>query len=59
MACENGTRPAGVLTYPPEDAGELARLVTETLANRASVVAGLARFPLPDTLPAEVQILTS
>jgi len=59
VACENGTRPAGVLTYPPEDAGELARLVTETLANRASVVAGLARFPLPDTLPAEVQILTS
>jgi len=59
VGCENGTRPAGVLTYPPEDAAQLARLVTDTLANRASVVAGLARFPLPDTLPAEVQILTS
>lgn len=59
VACENGTRPAGVLTYPPEDAGRLASLVTETLANRAAVVEGLARFPLPDTLPAEVQMLTS
>ena len=59
VACENGTRPAGVLTYPAEDAGQLARLVTETLANRPAVVAGLAKFPLPDTLPAEVQILTS
>jgi glycosyltransferase involved in cell wall biosynthesis len=59
VACENGTRPAGVLTYPVEDAGALARLVTETLANRAAVCAGLARLPLPDTLPAEAQILTS
>jgi glycosyltransferase involved in cell wall biosynthesis len=59
VACENGTRPAGVLTYPPEDAVALARLVTETVENRAAVVAGLARIPLPDTLPAEVQILTT
>src|SRR5687768_12944314 len=59
VACENGTRPGGVLTYPPEDAGALARLVTDTLANRPAIVAGLGRFPLPDTLPAEVQILTS
>ena len=59
VACENGTRPAGVLTYPAEDAGQLAKLVTETLANRSAVVAGLAKLPLPDTLPAEVQILTS
>lgn len=59
VACENGTRPAGVVTYPPEDAGQLARLVTETLANRPAAVAALSKFPLPDTLPAEVQILTS
>jgi glycosyltransferase involved in cell wall biosynthesis len=59
VACENGTRPAGVLTYPPEDAGTLAQVVTNTLANRAAVCAGLARFPLPDTLPEEVRILTS
>jgi glycosyltransferase involved in cell wall biosynthesis len=58
-ACENGTRPAGVLTYPPEDAAQLARLVLDTLANRASVVAGLAQTPLPDNLSTEVQILTS
>lgn len=59
VACENGTRPPGVLTYPAEDAGALAQLVLDTLARRAEVVAGLARFPLPDTLPAEVQILTT
>ena len=59
VACENGTRPAGVLTYAPEDAGMLATTILQTLDNRAAVSAGLARMPLPDTLPAEVQILTS
>ena len=59
VACENGTRPPGVLTYPSEDAGRLSHVVTHTLANRATVIAGLAQLPLPDTLPAEVQILTS
>ena len=48
-----------MLTYPPEDAAALARVVTETVENRAAVVAGLAKIPLPDTLPAEVQILTA
>jgi len=59
VACENGTRPAGVLTYTPTDSGELATLLIRTLDDRANVVAGLASTPLPDTLTAEVLILTS
>ena len=59
VGCENGTRPDGVLTYPPEDAERLAAILTHTLEHRAAVSAGLARIPLPDTLPAEVQILTA
>src|SRR6185295_11894061 len=31
VACENGTRPAGVLTYPVTDSGALARLIASTL----------------------------
>ena len=59
VACENGTRPAGVLTYPAEDVAQLVQVLTQTLENHAAVSAGLARIPLPDTLPAEVQILVS
>jgi len=59
VACENGTRPPGVLTYPAEDASQLAKVVTTTLAERAGVVASLVQVPVPDTLPAEVQILTT
>ena len=59
VGCENGTRPPGVLTYPAEDAQQLATVVLATLADRASVVAHLAKVPVPDTLPEEVRILTS
>jgi glycosyltransferase involved in cell wall biosynthesis len=59
VACENGTRPAGVLTYPVEDSARLAQLLLDALDNRAALVAGIAHVPLPDTLPLEVQILTS
>ena len=59
VACENGTRPPGVLTYPAEDARQLAAVVLATLADRAGVVARLAEVPVPDTLPEEVRILTS
>ena len=59
VACENGTRPPGVLTYPAEDAGAMAAAVDRVLSDRASVVAGLASVDLPDTLTDEIRLLTT
>jgi hypothetical protein len=59
VACENGTRPPGVLTYPVTDAAELAALLARTLEDRQNVVAGLAAVPLPDTLTPEIAVLTA
>jgi glycosyltransferase involved in cell wall biosynthesis len=59
VACENGTRPAGVLTYPAEDAAAMAEAVTRVLAHRERAVAGLAAVSLPDTVMDEVRLLTA
>lgn len=59
VACENGTRPEGVLTYEVTNSEALAALLLNALDNRASIAAQLQKVSLPDTLPAEIQILTS
>ena len=59
VACENGTRPAGVLTYPAEDVERLAAAVEHVIANRQQVVSALGAMTVPDTLAAEVALLTS
>ncbi len=59
VACENGTRPARVLTYPAEDAQRMASVVEHVIANRPEVVASLSPAAVPDTLADEVALLTS
>jgi glycosyltransferase involved in cell wall biosynthesis len=59
VACENGTRPAGVLTYPAEDAGAMAAAVQRVLAHRSDVIAAMQHFEVPDTLADEIAVLTS
>jgi glycosyltransferase involved in cell wall biosynthesis len=59
VACENGARPAGVVTYPAEDAERMAAAVSAVLANRAAVAAALANIELRDTVSDEVALLTS
>lgn len=59
VACENGTRPAGVVTYPAEDAVRLASTVKDVLERRKDIGAPLKRVDVPDTLDAEVGVLTS
>jgi len=58
VACENGTRPAGVITYPPTDAVAMAAAVEDTIARRDAIVASLTAQALPDTLSDEVAVLT-
>ena len=57
VACENGTRPPGVITYPAEDAVAMAAAVERTLDTKdaAPTVAG----DLPDTVADELVLLTS
>lgn len=59
VACENGTRPAGVITYPAEDAAALAAAVETVLADRKGVVDHLPRITVADTVDDEVALLTS
>jgi glycosyltransferase involved in cell wall biosynthesis len=59
VACDNGTRPAGVITYPAEDEVRLADAVDGVLAHRHDVVARLADISVVDTVSEEVALLTS
>jgi glycosyltransferase involved in cell wall biosynthesis len=58
VAAENGTRPAGVITFSERDPRQLADKVLFALANRAEVSASLPRPLIPDTLTDEVRLLT-
>jgi glycosyltransferase involved in cell wall biosynthesis len=58
VASENGTRPAGTITYGVEDADRLAAAVVHTIAHRAEVCAAMSRVDVPDTLSQEVRLLT-
>jgi glycosyltransferase involved in cell wall biosynthesis len=59
VACDNGTRPAGVMTFPATDPTQLALAVEATIARRADAVAAIGAIALPDTLADEVSLLTS
>ena len=59
VACENGTRPAGVICYPAEDAGALAAACLHVLDNRDAVVGRMDQVELRDTLTEELTVLTS
>jgi glycosyltransferase involved in cell wall biosynthesis len=59
VACENGTRPAGVVTYPAEDAQSMADAVLRVLADHGDGPRQLDMSAVPDTLPEEIGLLTS
>lgn len=59
VACENGTRPAGVITYEATDAAGLAAAVEYVLDHREEVLAGLRNVEVADTLADEVAVLTA
>jgi glycosyltransferase involved in cell wall biosynthesis len=58
VACQNGTRPPGVLTYTADSAEEMADQIERVIANRAQVVEAMGQFVVLDTLDAEVAVLT-
>ena len=59
VASENNNRPAGVITYPPEDAETLAAKLYDVLDRRDEVAAGLPRVEVRDTLADEARLLTA
>lgn len=58
VAAENHNRPAGVITYPPEDRDALANHLADVIARRDEIVAALERPQVRDTLAEEAQLLT-
>jgi glycosyltransferase involved in cell wall biosynthesis len=60
VACDNNTRPAGVVTYTADDPVALGRAVEEVLARTEWPSAAPLRLDeVPDTLTSEVALLTS
>jgi glycosyltransferase involved in cell wall biosynthesis len=59
VACENGTRPAEVVTFPASDAAALAAAVEHVIDHRAEIVAAMSRTQPSDTLTDEVRVLTT
>jgi len=59
VACENGTRPPGVITYDAEDHDQMADRIEYVIANRAQVVEAMGGLDVPDTLADEIALLTS
>jgi glycosyltransferase involved in cell wall biosynthesis len=58
VACENGTRPEGVLTYTADDANGMAAQLQHVIDNRTAVVERLGTLELPDTVADEIALLT-
>jgi glycosyltransferase involved in cell wall biosynthesis len=58
VACENGSRPRGVVLYPAEDPERMAAAVLHTIDHRAEVMAAQADLEVRDTLADEVALLT-
>jgi glycosyltransferase involved in cell wall biosynthesis len=58
VACDNGTRPKGVVLYPAEDAALMAQAVIHTIDHRAEVMAAQAGVEVRDTVADEVALLT-
>ena len=56
VACENGTRPAEVITFPAEDPQALASAVREVLAGRRKP--SRASAEVPDTVRLEIDLLS-
>jgi glycosyltransferase involved in cell wall biosynthesis len=59
VACQNGTRPSGVVTYPAEDPERLARAVMLVLDRRFEIAAAVSAVEIPDTVSDEVRLLTA
>jgi glycosyltransferase involved in cell wall biosynthesis len=59
VACDNGTRPEGVITYPAGDPVKLATAVEHVLARHDEVVAALGSIEVADTVADEVVLLTT
>ena len=58
VAAENGTRPAGVITFRPDDPADLARQIEHVLDHRPAVLAAMPAPQIQDTLSDEIAVLT-
>jgi glycosyltransferase involved in cell wall biosynthesis len=59
VAAENGSRPAGTITYPATDPDAMADAVERVLVHRHDVVAAIPPVPIRDTLAEEAELLTA
>jgi hypothetical protein len=57
VASENGTRPAGVVTYQADSPSDLAATVIRVINDRQSIAASIPRPQVQDTLAEEMRLL--
>jgi glycosyltransferase involved in cell wall biosynthesis len=58
VAAENGSRPAGVVSYPATDAAALAETILHVLEHREAVARAIPAPAIADTLVEEADLLT-
>ena len=59
VACENGTRPPGVITYEATNHEQMADRLEYVITHREEIVRSMAQMTVPDTLADELALLTS
>jgi glycosyltransferase involved in cell wall biosynthesis len=57
VACDNGTRPPGVVTFAADSSADLARKMEDTLDRRDEIAATMSRPAIGDTLADEIAVL--
>lgn len=57
VACENGSRPQGTVTYENRNVDDMVEKIRDTVQNRERVVEQIVRPDIPDTIKDEIAVL--
>jgi len=57
VACENGSRPSGVITYENQNIGDMVKVLMHTIDHIAEIKKNMQAPPIPDTVSTEIELI--
>ncbi len=57
VACENGSRPSGVITYENQNIEDMVDVITHTIDHIQEIKKNLPIPPIPDTITTEIELI--
>jgi len=57
VACEDGTRPEGVITYENQNIDDMVKVMIETVDSIEEIKKNLKPPPIPDTITTEIELI--